>query len=98
MTFFLAMMVFPDVQVKAQAVIDRVIGSARLPSNADRAKLPYIEAIVKETHRWHQVLPMCVPNASTEEDVCRGYRIPKGAVLLPNNWSVAHILTSCWVG
>ena len=90
MTFFLAMMVFPDVQKKAQEEIDRVIGSDRLPLTADRDKLPYIEAILKETHRWHQVLPMCVPHASTEEDECRGYRIPKGAVLIANNWYVAQ--------
>jgi len=90
MTFFLAMMVFPDVQKKAQEEIDRVIGSDRLPLIADRDKLPYIEALLKETHRWHQVLPMCVPHASTEEDECRGYRIPKGAVLIANNWLFMH--------
>lgn len=88
MTFFLAMTVFPDVQKKAQEEIDRVIGGNRLPVNADRSQLPYIEAIMKETHRWHQVLPMCLPHYSVEEDVCRGYRIPKNSILLPNNWSV----------
>ncbi|KAF3046783.1 hypothetical protein E8E11_009201 [Didymella keratinophila] len=90
MTFFLAMMVFPEVQEKAREEIDRVIGGGRLPTNADRERLPYIEAIMKETHRWHQVLPMCVPHTSIQEDVCRGYRIPKGAVLLPNNWWFTH--------
>jgi cytochrome P450 len=87
MTFFLAMMVFPDVQKRAQDEIDRVIANGRLPKTADRERLPYIEAIMKETHRWHQVLPMCVPHMSVQEDICGlGYRIPKGAVLLPNNW------------
>jgi cytochrome P450 len=86
MTFFLAVMVFPEVQEKAREEIDHVTGSSRLPTNADRERLPYIEAIMKETHRWHQVLPMCIPHMSIQEDVCRGYRIPKGAVLLANNW------------
>jgi cytochrome P450 len=80
------MIVFPEVQKKAQEEIDRVIGSSRVPVSADRENLPYCEAIMLETHRWHQVLPMCLPHSSTEEDVCRGYRIPKGAILLPNNW------------
>ncbi|KAI8939724.1 hypothetical protein NX059_003472 [Plenodomus lindquistii] len=88
MTFFLAMMVFPDVQRKAQEEIDRVIGISRLPRNTDRERLPYLAAVMKETHRWHQVVPMCLPHASVEEDVCRGYRIPKGAVILPNIWFV----------
>jgi cytochrome P450 len=86
MTFFLAMTVFPEVQKIAQEELDRVIGSDRLPVSADRANLPYIEAIMKETHRWHLVAPMCLPHCSTEEDVYDGYRIPKGAILLPNNW------------
>lgn len=86
MTFFLAMTLFPEVQKKAQDELDHVIGGSRLPTSADRKSLPYIEAIMKETHRWHPVAPMALPHSSTKEDVIRGYRIPKGALLLPNNW------------
>ncbi|KAH7351485.1 cytochrome P450 [Pyrenochaeta sp. MPI-SDFR-AT-0127] len=89
MTFFLAMTVFPEVQKKAQEELDKVIGS-RLPVSADKGSLPYIEAVVKETHRWHPVAPMALPHSSTEEDVIRGFRIPKGALLLPNNWWFTH--------
>jgi len=88
MTFFLAMNVFPEVQKKAQEELDRVIGSGRLPVNADRDNLPYIMAVMKETHRWHPVAPMGLPHTSTAEDVCQGYRIPKGAMLMPNTWYV----------
>ncbi|KAI4616762.1 hypothetical protein J4E83_006342 [Alternaria metachromatica] len=90
MTFFLAMTVFPEVQKKAQEELDRVIGGGRLPVSKDKESLPYIEAIMKETHRWHLVAPMCLPHCSTEEDTCRGYRIPKGSILLPNNWHFTH--------
>jgi cytochrome P450 len=87
-TFFLAMTVFPEIQKKAQEELDRVIGSSRLPVSADRVDLPYIEAIMKETHRWHPIAPMGVPHSSMEEDVYNGYRIPKGAMMLPNIWWV----------
>ena len=90
MTFFLAMTVFPDAQKKAQEEIDRVIGGSRLPTSKDLSTLPYIEAVMKETHRWHLVVPMGIPHTSTEEDTCRGYRIPKGSILLPNNWFFTH--------
>ena len=86
MTFFLAMSIFPEVQKHAQEELDRVIGSGRLPVSADKERLPYIEAVVKETHRWHPVTPMGLAHANDEEDVVRGYRIPKGALLLPNTW------------
>ncbi|KFY66563.1 hypothetical protein V496_01988 [Pseudogymnoascus sp. VKM F-4515 (FW-2607)] len=90
MTFFLAMSVFPEVQKKAEEELDRVIGSHRLPISADRDYLPYIMAVMKETHRWHPVGPMGVPHASTAEDTCRGYRIPKGSILFPNTWWFTH--------
>jgi cytochrome P450 len=90
MTFFLAMTLFPDVQKRAQEEIDRVTGKARLPVSADKERLPYIEAVMKETHRWHPVVPMSLPHTSNREDVIRGYRIPKGALILPNTWWFTH--------
>jgi cytochrome P450 len=89
MTFFLAMTLFPEVQKKAQEELDTVLGS-RLPISADRENLPYIWAVVQETHRWHPVAPMALPHVATKEDVVRGYRIPQGAMLLPNNWWFTH--------
>ena len=52
------MMMHPEVQRKAQAEIDRVIGSDRLPTLADQPSLPYIEALTKEVFRWNPVTPL----------------------------------------
>lgn len=54
MTFFLAMVHTPEAVTKAHEELSRVIGNGRLPTIADRASLPYIDAIVKETYRWEQ--------------------------------------------
>lgn len=51
------MILYPDVAQKAQAEIDAVVGQDRLPSYADRERLPYINAIVLEVMRWHSVTP-----------------------------------------
>ena len=56
--FFLAMALYPEVQKKAQAEIDTVLGPHRLPDFEDRPSLPYINAIVKESMRWHLVAPL----------------------------------------
>ncbi len=56
--FYLSMMLYPDVQRKAQAEIDAVVGTDRLPSLADREHLPYICALLKEVLRWGVVVPM----------------------------------------
>lgn len=73
-----------QVQRKAHAELDRVIGKYRLPILADRDKLPYIDAIIKETHRWRPVAPTGVPHAALQDDIYDGYLIPKGAQMIPN--------------
>ncbi|EPS35311.1 hypothetical protein H072_11345 [Dactylellina haptotyla CBS 200.50] len=81
--FFLAMTLYPEVQLKAREEIDRVVGN-RLPTFEDRPNLPYVEAVVKETMRWIPIAPLCVPHTSDEEDEFRGYRIPKGSIVVPS--------------
>ncbi|KAE8379019.1 cytochrome P450 [Aspergillus bertholletiae] len=88
--FFLAMVLYPDVQKMAQEEIDRVVGTSRLPDMSDREHLPYINAVVKEVLRWHPVTPLGVSHASSEDDTYKGYLIPKGAILVPNIWAMAH--------
>lgn len=46
------MLLHPDVQKKAQAQIDQVVGHDRLPDFGDRESLPYIDCIVQETLRY----------------------------------------------
>ena len=55
---FLAMALYPEVQKKAQEEIDSVIGPNRLPNFEDRPSLPYINAVVKESMRWHVPAPL----------------------------------------
>jgi cytochrome P450 len=62
---FLVMALYPEIQKKAQAEIDAVVGPHRLPDFEDRPSLPYINAIVKESMRWHLVLPLCASFSSS---------------------------------
>jgi cytochrome P450 len=57
-TLFLALVLFPQVQRRAQAELDAVIGRDRLPTLNDRPRLPYIEALCKELMRWNMVTPV----------------------------------------
>ncbi|KAI0002705.1 cytochrome P450 oxidoreductase OrdA-like protein [Xylariaceae sp. FL0662B] len=89
-TFFLAMLVHPEVQRKAQEEIDRVVGSDRLPNFDDRENLPYVDAIAREAFRWHPVAPMGIPHLTSADNIYGGYLIPKGAVVLQNIWWFTH--------
>ena len=49
--FVFAMTMYPEVQKKAKAELDAVVGPDRLPEFADREQLPYVERVVQETFR-----------------------------------------------
>jgi cytochrome P450 len=89
-SFVLAMVMFPEVQRKAQDEIDRVVGSDRLPGFQDRENLPYISGIVKEAWRWNPVGPMGLAHMAEEDIIYNDYLIPKGAYLLPSLWWFLH--------
>jgi cytochrome P450 len=89
-SFFLVLLLYPEVQKRAQAEIDEVIGRGRLPGLNDRPNLPYIDGLCKELLRWRLVLPLGVAHATTEDDVYGGYFIPKGTTVLPNTWCVGQ--------
>ncbi|KAG2037427.1 cytochrome P450 [Suillus americanus] len=93
LVFLLAMVLNPEVQAKAQAEIDRVVGKDRLPNFDDRPALPYLEAVLRETLRWYPVVPFGIPHATTTSDVYNGYFIPKGVVVFPNAWAMTHDAT-----
>lgn len=56
--FFMAMLLFPNVQKKAQEEIDTVVGDSRLPTLEDQDQLQYVWRIVQEVLRWGPVTPI----------------------------------------
>ncbi|KAN0086143.1 Cytochrome P450 [Tylopilus felleus] len=90
MTFTLVMVENPHVWKRAQADIDAVVGTDRLPEFDDRPSLPYIDAIIREVIRWRPALPLGGPHSLTRSDVYDGYYIPKGAIVLQNVWAMSR--------
>ncbi|KAH9066037.1 cytochrome P450 [Lactarius deliciosus] len=82
--WILAMLAYPNVQARAHAELDEVVGRGRPPSFADIPFLPYIRAMVKETLRWSPIAPFGVPHASSVDDWYEGIFIPKGTITLQN--------------
>ncbi|KAF7798049.1 hypothetical protein EIP86_009261 [Pleurotus ostreatoroseus] len=77
----------PDVQRKAQAELDDVLGS-RLPTMDDLPSFPYLQAVLLETMRWCPITPTGVAHRllDGEDDEFRGYIIPAGSTIVPNIW------------
>ncbi|KIJ31579.1 hypothetical protein M422DRAFT_185734 [Sphaerobolus stellatus SS14] len=86
--FILAMVLYPDVQKKAQREIDALLGFQRLPDVGDMDALPYVMAVCKETLRWHALLPVGVAHMASEDDIINGYFIPKGTIMFGNSWTL----------
>ena len=84
------MIAFPEVQRRAQAEVDAVVGRDRLPTFADAPRLPYVLAVIKEVLRWRPALALAVPHAAIEEDWYEGMFIPKGTVCISNLWHCNH--------
>ena len=81
----MAMLLYPDVQKKAQDELDSVMGRDQLPTFEDRPRLPFIDALCKETLRWRPVGPV-------------GEFLPAlgiGAALLLTHpiWQASHVLS-----
>ncbi|KZT56625.1 cytochrome P450 [Calocera cornea HHB12733] len=84
--FVLALLLHPEIMLKAHAELDAIIGD-RMPTFEDRDRLPYISAIVKEVARWHPAAPSGVPHSASEDFVYEGYMIPRGTWIIDNIWS-----------
>lgn len=85
----LAFVTHPQAFKIAQAEMDSVVGSDRLPTFADEENLPYVRALVKEVLRWRPVAVLGgTPHASSEDDVYQGWRIPAGTTILGNTWAI----------
>jgi cytochrome P450 len=84
------MIAYPEVQHRAQAEIDAVVGRDRLPTVADAPQLPYVCATVREVLGWRPALALGAPHVATKEDWYDGMYIPKGTMCIANLWTCNH--------
>eukprot|EP00794_Sanderia_malayensis_P007699 gene7699-8536_t len=91
MRWFIAYItIWPDVQKKIHAELDRVIGRDRVPCMNDRTSLPYFEACINETARLASVAPFAVPHQTTCDTSVGGYKVPKKTHVFFNLYAIHH--------
>lgn len=78
------MLIYPDVQTRAQVEIDALLGGSRLPTIDDVEAMPYLRALASEVLRLGPIVPQGVPHVAREDDVHDGYFIPKGTAVMWN--------------
>lgn len=89
--FFLYMVLYPEVQIKAQTELDAFIEEEhRLPTLDDRPRLPYVDALVTEVFRCTCVVRQGVPHQARSDDFYNQYFIPKNCTVIPNIWYMCN--------
>uniref|UniRef100_A0A3Q1C8Z4 Uncharacterized protein n=1 Tax=Amphiprion ocellaris TaxID=80972 RepID=A0A3Q1C8Z4_AMPOC len=77
---FLFMAKYPQIQDQVQEELDRVLGRAYV-SMEDRRKLPFTNAVVHETQRMVNIVPMAVPYQACRNGIFKGYIIERGTTV-----------------
>ncbi|KAK3100089.1 hypothetical protein FSP39_014572 [Pinctada imbricata] len=86
--FISSMVAYPEIQVKCQEEIDKVIGFNRRPSTSDRANLCFTEACIMETMRTGAVAGLGIPHETLCDTTVGGYDVPKGTMVFINHWAL----------
>uniref|UniRef100_A0A0D9VHC1 Cytochrome P450 n=1 Tax=Leersia perrieri TaxID=77586 RepID=A0A0D9VHC1_9ORYZ len=75
----------PSAMAKARAELKDVLGDKEAVEEADAARLPYLQAALKESMRLHPVGPLLLPHCAEEDGAeVAGYKVPKGAMVIFN--------------
>ncbi|GMH17137.1 hypothetical protein Nepgr_018978 [Nepenthes gracilis] len=80
----------PEKLKKAQIELEEAVGKANPIEEDDIARLPYLQAIVKETFRMHPPVPFLVPRKVIVDVELSGFMVPKNTQVLVNIWAIGR--------
>ncbi|CAD6334189.1 unnamed protein product [Miscanthus lutarioriparius] len=80
----------PAIQSKLREELASVLGPGVPVTEPDLERLPYLQAIVKETLRLRMAIPLLVPHMNLNDAKLAGYDIPAESKILVNAWFLAN--------
>ncbi|KAJ8767638.1 hypothetical protein K2173_018196 [Erythroxylum novogranatense] len=80
----------PKTLSEARQELEQTIGKSSWLQESDVARLPYLQAIVKETFRLHPAVPLLLPRKAGADVEMFGFTVPKGAQVLVNAWAIGR--------
>uniref|UniRef100_T1JBZ4 Cytochrome P450 n=1 Tax=Strigamia maritima TaxID=126957 RepID=T1JBZ4_STRMM len=84
-----------DVQVRIRKEIDKVGGDEKQITFRDASSMPYVEAVIMETQRLANLVPLGAPPGTLKDSQLEGYFIPSGTMMIGLLWSV-HMNPELW--
>ncbi|XP_003971492.1 cytochrome P450 2K1-like [Takifugu rubripes] len=85
----LLMAKYPLIQDQVQEELRRVIGSRQVQVE-DRKSLPFTDAVIHETQRLANIVPMALPHKTSQDVTLQGFFIEKGTTVYPLLTSVLY--------
>uniref|UniRef100_A0A8C6TLI1 Uncharacterized protein n=1 Tax=Neogobius melanostomus TaxID=47308 RepID=A0A8C6TLI1_9GOBI len=85
----LIMAKYPHLQDQVREEISRVIGSRQVLIE-DRKDLPFTDAVIHETQRIANIVPMAIPHRTSQDITFQGHFIKKGTTVFPLLTSVLY--------
>ncbi|KAH9305800.1 hypothetical protein KI387_010204 [Taxus chinensis] len=80
----------PEIQQKIRDELDTMLGHGVPITEPDTIRLPYLQAVIKETLRLHMAIPLLVPHMNLNEAKLGSYDIPAESKILVNAWWLAN--------
>ena len=80
----------PEVQENIRIELTENTSEHCSPQLSEKSHFHYCEAVMTESQRLGNILPMSLRNTASDDVRVGGYRIPKGAVVIPNLDSIMH--------
>uniref|UniRef100_A0A4W6GAS9 Uncharacterized protein n=2 Tax=Lates calcarifer TaxID=8187 RepID=A0A4W6GAS9_LATCA len=80
---------YPHIQDQVQEELSRVVGSRQVCVE-DRKSLPYTDAVIHETQRLANIVPMAIPHSTSRDVTLQNYFIKKGTTVFPLLTSVLY--------
>lgn len=71
----------PGIQAKVHEEIEKVVGKGKAMEEEDVERMPYLQAVIKESLRKHPPAHTLIPHSVTEACKVGGYEIPAGALV-----------------
>ncbi|XP_011069681.1 ferruginol synthase-like [Sesamum indicum] len=80
----------PQVMSKLKMEVRTVVGANKQVEESDISKLPYLQAVIKESTRYHPPGPFLMRRKDGDDLEIKNYVIPKNSVILINIWAIGR--------
>ncbi|XP_004970385.2 trans-cinnamate 4-monooxygenase [Setaria italica] len=80
----------PEIQRKLRQELDAALGPGHQITEPDTHRLPYLQAVIKETLRLRMAIPLLVPHMNLHDAKLGGYDVPAESKILVNAWYLAN--------